>query len=668
MESTATSPTPLSEQTCTSAAAMYQNTDCNSTQPTIISTYQTSRSEGSPVFGLPDTTSTLMAADTSWCEEETTDTWWQPSIEARYDPTSEPILLPGKENVFKQISETTSGKEQNQVTIDSGYFTYPSYMDQLTPTSKQTMVATMSPTSYVKTTSSSSNATSKNASNYGGTLELISGQPMDSTRWTNSSDKPLVLTGGTNLNLSHTDHLITADQPHQMTPSWTSMWTTPGEMSNSNLIMMMPATQVPESIQPMETTAMMTQDFPVMSVTSSLMKLSTSHITLGNQDGTMKKRKLSMNGDPYLQQQWTQQQQQTKPITIPTTHHQAQLHPNHMEHNFGMMQFTIPTEILDAKQDPAEALQIESRIMELLKHITTDELTSLLSAMESTGAELRHQKSPNEFNNHGNEEISTFQKLKQPSDHHCPMITMTVPLEKESITPMTMATHQDGDTRDNPMKSMAMTMMMTPLAATGIDWDIYVEEMEKFGGDSEENREEGVSNAVQMGDRSSRMEGEALELVNVVDESVGVEKGLREVGRKKWIYQRARNSYVCQKGENWRLKKKAAYDLEYADAQTLHKLLLEAKPDLQGTKIDCELAYEWGKAIREKPHVSRMATRIYGNHLCLKLLKIYLWYYRRKEDIGTDNLICRQLSRMTIREVEEENKRMLAIKFLHRRN
>ena len=86
----------------------------------------------------------------------------------------------------------------------------------------------------------------------------------------------------------------------------------------------------------------------------------------------------------------------------------------------------------------------------------------------------------------------------------------------------------------------------------------------------------------------------------------------------------------------------------------------EDRADLQGKGYNRTLAYAWGKAIYEKPHVSSMAYRIFGSPTRLLALKTYLLYQGCKEDIEFDCLSRDKVRKMSHNQLKQENSRRVS--------
>src|SRR6185312_13335688 len=161
-------PTPLSEQTCASTSVMYQNTDCDSTQPTISERSRKTLCRVSQGPGLPNTIDTLMESDTSKSDEEIMDTWWQLLTETGYDLSSNEALLFGNESASDQTRWQTNGKEPSQTTQNFGFFTYPS-STSLTTATNDWILGTISSIPSPEMALSNLNATCEKLWTYGET-------------------------------------------------------------------------------------------------------------------------------------------------------------------------------------------------------------------------------------------------------------------------------------------------------------------------------------------------------------------------------------------------------------------------------------------------------------------------------------------------------------------
>ena len=149
---------------------------------------------------------------------------------------------------------------------------------------------------------------------------------------------------------------------------------------------------------------------------------------------------------------------------------------------------------------------------------------------------------------------------------------------------------------------------------------------------------------------------------NGISEGMDVVEGEEEELVKRKEKKRRKNNNVNRweeyrgKDKEWE-KKVRRTEAEFGSIRGLKRQMNEDRADLQGKGYDRTLAYAWGKAIHEKPHVSSMAYRIFGSPTRLLALKTYLLYQGCEEDIETDYLSRDKVRKMSHDQLKKENSR-----------
>ncbi|CAG8654104.1 5735_t:CDS:2 [Paraglomus brasilianum] len=147
---------------------------------------------------------------------------------------------------------------------------------------------------------------------------------------------------------------------------------------------------------------------------------------------------------------------------------------------------------------------------------------------------------------------------------------------------------------------------------------------------------------------------------NGTSEGMDVVEGEEEELIKRKEKRRRKNNNVNRweeykgKDKEWE-KKVRRTEAEFGSIRGLKRQMNEDRANLQGKGYNRTLAYAWGKAIYEKPHVSSMAYRIFGSPTRLLALKTYLLYQGCEEDIETDYLSQDKVRKMSHDQLKKEN-------------
>ncbi|CAG8609510.1 1549_t:CDS:1 [Paraglomus occultum] len=88
---------------------------------------------------------------------------------------------------------------------------------------------------------------------------------------------------------------------------------------------------------------------------------------------------------------------------------------------------------------------------------------------------------------------------------------------------------------------------------------------------------------------------------------------------------------------------------------------------MKGRRFDKSLAMYWGKEILTKRSVSKLAYQIIGKYGRKLMVNAYLLYEGLDEDYQFDDLSSREIFRMKLEEIEEENKKRRTLQALHKR-
>jgi len=165
--------------------------------------------------------------------------------------------------------------------------------------------------------------------------------------------------------------------------------------------------------------------------------------------------------------------------------------------------------------------------------------------------------------------------------------------------------------------------------------------------------------------RSMTSTPESLPQISTTPMSNGISKEMEVEGEEEELVKRKekkrrKNNNVNRweeyrgKDKEWE-KKVRRTEAEFGSIRGLKRQMNEDRADLQGKGYDRTLAYAWGKAIHEKPHVSSMAYRIFGSPTRLLALKTYLLYQGCEEDIETDYLSRDKVRKMSHDQLKKEN-------------
>ncbi|CAG8624162.1 2556_t:CDS:1 [Paraglomus brasilianum] len=599
--------------------------------------------EPSLEYGHPDIIPTMKEQSTLWLEDEKTATWWQDSSRNESEHSSATTRSNGRWNASMSTCPSTAPEEPNSEPMGTGCYIYPSSIDQPILTTEQYMdLATFLIPSETKE-KSSLNATSTNASTYGEMSESISGRYNHNEQWHYSSTLPLTPTDGTHqphsLHHLHHTHQETIDQslhPPTMTiPTWmipmlmTTVTTTTATVtpdlsipaSSSHIeeapltmqsvlpqMQAQPQQSIPLKNQMNSTTSSVLVDSPVSSVTSSITKTNGMLPQQQNQEEdpiTTMMMQFS-NGEIEVLLQWLKQKEQHCTESMEETVLMT-------SENWSLSMIPAATtnqpdhqaQTMWSMNEPLCPKSPESDIWEIVVTSPDPSLIEISQSPEPLSPNSADLNYPHgDWNQSDSSSTTESHPISSPWDTD---IMKTMSTEKTTLT-TTTTWMKESDTIEK-----------------GRNEELVVE------GEREEKSS-----------KRSGIRGGVIEYSNVIEENVGVGWDV-----KKWK------------------EEVKGFDLDYASPEEIEEMLKEAKEDLKGQFYDKKLAYKWGKEMDRKFHVAKIAWKVLGEHLRLKLVQTYRLYKGCEEDMEMDKITSRQLMRMSSSQVNKENKRRRTLKRLN---